>query len=304
MGTQGTGRKAARLALPIVAVIVWGAGCTQVEAQEPSTQTRVRLTPEDVPLGPSAVRGREVYARWCIGCHGAEGLGDGPASAWLDPLPRNFQAGRFKFRSTPSGSLPTADDLIRTVNRGLKGSSMPAFPLLPEQEKKDVAEYVLWLAELGRARVEVESAMSEDGLTLERARAERMPAIRTRLAERRAAAQPIGIPPEPPTSAEDVARGRELYTQKCESCHGATGIGDGTSSSALRDARDARILPRDFTKGRLRGGESAQDIFRRLRTGLDGTPMPSYSDSDQDLWSIVHYVLTLRRESGPEEAIR
>jgi cytochrome c oxidase cbb3-type subunit 2 len=101
-----------------------------------------------------------------------------------------------------------------------------------------------------------------------------------------------------------VARGKDLYAQKCLSCHGATGVGDGPSSSALRDARDARILPRDFTKGRLRGGESPQDLFRRLRTGLDGTPMPSYDDPDADLWAVVHYVMTLRRDTGAEEAIR
>lgn len=255
-------------------------------------------------MSRDAARGRGVYERWCIGCHGTDGLGDGAAAGWLDPLPRNFQAGRFKFRSTPSGSLPTSDDLVRTITRGLKGSSMPAFPLMSEQERRDVAEYVLWLAELGRAKVEIGVMVSEDGAPLEQVLANRMGEIREKLAARRAKAQPIGIPPATEATADAIRKGRELYEQKCMSCHGATGIGDGTSSSALRDSRDARILPRDFTRGRLRGGESAQDLFRRLRTGLDGTPMPSYEDSDADLWAIVHYVMTLRRDTGAGEAIR
>lgn len=307
MDTSRPGRSAPRLAPPVLSLVIIAtsaAACARVEAQEAATPSRVSLTRDDLPQSPSAARGAGVYQRWCVGCHGEDGRGDGPAARWLDPLPRDLQAGRFKFRSTPSGSLPTVDDLVRTISRGLKGSSMPAFPLLPEIERRDVAEYVLWLADVGRARIEAESLVNEDGLTMEQVRAEHLAGIRERLAARRAAAQPIGIPPEPPADDTTVARGKELYAAKCLSCHGETGVGDGPSSNALRDARDARILPRNFTRGRLRGGESPQDIFRRLRTGLDGTPMPSYSDSDADLWAMVRYVMTLRQETGAEEQIR
>lgn len=272
------------------------AGCTPVAAQEPAADAAPdELPPEDLPMSPAALRGRAVYERWCIGCHGDAGRGDGPASAVLDPLPRDFQAGRFKFRSTPSGELPTQDDLVRTITRGLKGSSMPAFPLVPEAERRDVAEYVIHTALRGRAHRIVQAMIEYDGLTLERIRAEKLPEIRKELDDRRRRAQPIGIPPEPEDDAASVERGKAIYATMCLACHGATGVGDGPSAYALRDVRDAQIRPRDFTTGVLRGGDTPQDLFRRMKTGLDGTPMPAFGNPDQDLWDIVHFVLTLRR---------
>ena len=106
----------------------------------------------DWPASPAAVRGRLTYVQNCIGCHGAEGLGDGTAATYLNPLPRNFQTNRFKFRSTESGQLPTDDDVYRTITRGLPGSSMPGFPLLSEGKRRDVAAYVLHLAGVGLAK--------------------------------------------------------------------------------------------------------------------------------------------------------
>lgn len=295
----------------LLALCVVGAApaCTPLEAQEPAGPAAkpAGLTAEDLPMNPSAARGRGIYVKWCIGCHGEEGRGDGAAAAMLDPLPRDFQSGRFKFRSTPSGELPTQDDLVRTITRGLKGSSMPAFSLLPESERRDVSEYVIHVALTGRARKIVRSLIEDDGLTMDRIRAEHLPAIREGLEERRRRAQPIGIPPEPANDAASIARGKDLYASMCLSCHGPTGVGDGPSAYALRDVRDAQIRPRDFTTGVLRGGDAPQDLFRRMKTGLDGTPMPAFGNTDQELWDIVHFVTTLRRSppsTGAQETPR
>src|SRR5205823_10166641 len=58
---------------------------------------------------------------------------------------------------------------------------------------------------------------------------------------------------------------------------------------------------------RFRGGGSAADIYRRLRTGLDGTPMPSFSDlidqkflTDEQLWRLAQYVRSLSPPESPE----
>lgn len=301
MHTRTRRRTALRNALPVITMCLGAAACTPLEAQESHVAPTTGPVPADLPMSPSAARGAKLYVNWCVGCHGPEGLGDGPATAHLDPLPRNLQAGRFKFRSTPSGELPTEDDLVRTITRGLKGSSMPAFPLLPESERKDLAQYVFHLAQYGRLRVEAQSLI-DDGMTMETVRAEKMGEIREVLAGRLARAQPVGVPPETDADGVSVARGKTIYTELCESCHGATGVGDGPSAYALRDGRDAPIKPRDFTSGVLRGGDTPQDIYRRLRTGLDGTPMPAFdSRGDKDLWDIVHFVMTLRRSSGGEQ---
>jgi cytochrome c553 len=80
-------------------------------------------------------RGREVYMKHCVGCHGETGAGDGPAVARLLTRPRDFTSGIYKFRSTDSGSLPLESDLYRTITRGLSGVSMPSFPLRAHRDK-------------------------------------------------------------------------------------------------------------------------------------------------------------------------
>jgi mono/diheme cytochrome c family protein len=76
---------------------------------------------------PADPAGKAVYDQHCAACHGDTGDGNGPAAVWLYPKPRNFSAGLYKIQSTPSGSLPTDEDLHRSITRGLGGSSMPAF---------------------------------------------------------------------------------------------------------------------------------------------------------------------------------
>lgn len=87
--------------------------------------------------------GRRVYETYCIGCHGQNGLGDGEAASFLNPAPRNFVNGPFKFfHSGEPGPLPLDSSLQTTIRNGLPGSAMPAFPLLTEQEIKDVTNYL------------------------------------------------------------------------------------------------------------------------------------------------------------------
>jgi mono/diheme cytochrome c family protein len=83
---------------------------------------------------------------------------------------------------------------------------------------------------------------------------------------------------------------------QCAKCHGDTGKGDGPSSSGLEDSWGDEILPFDFTSGPLKGGSSAEMIYRTFMTGLDGTPMPSYQEAmpeEQDRWDLVSYCLQL-----------
>ena len=67
------------------------------------------------------------YRRYCVGCHGVLGDGEGENAQWIDPKPRNFTLATFKCRSTPSGTLPTDADLYNTVGRGLQSSNMPSW---------------------------------------------------------------------------------------------------------------------------------------------------------------------------------
>jgi cytochrome c oxidase cbb3-type subunit 2 len=213
--------------------------------------------------------GREVFVNHCVGCHGTQGDGAGRAATFLSPLPRDFTAGVFKFRSTPSGTLPTDGDLYRTITRGVRWTAMPPWHEVPDKERIAVVAYLKTLSKRWK----------ED------------------------AAEPaIPLPPPPKASAALVARGKTLYVQaKCAECHGESGRGDGPSADTLRDDVQRPIRPADFTRGQLKGGASVTDVYRTMTTGLDGTPMPSFADSmsDEERWAIAYYVLSLSAWADP-----
>jgi cytochrome c oxidase cbb3-type subunit I/II len=214
-------------------------------------------------------RGKLVYERRCVGCHGAKGDGNGEAATFLDPRPRNFTIGSFKFRSTPSGSLPTDGDLYRTLARGVRWTAMPTWHELPEKDRIAVIAYIKTFS----------SRWKEEK--------PEPPIV-------------IGDPPVPTPAL--LARGKDLYVKaKCFQCHGDGGKGDGPSAAELRDDLKFPIRPADFTKGQFKGGGDVTDIYRTMTTGLDGTPMPSFADSmkDDERWAISYYVLSFSAFNDP-----
>src|SRR6266545_6256427 len=105
--------------------------------------TSGRATPPDAT---AASRGKKVFDRYCISCHGVAGDGRGPTADFVDPRPRVLTSGVFKFRSTPSGALPTDADLLRTVTNGLHLTFMPRWAPTTEQERRDVVQFVKTLS--------------------------------------------------------------------------------------------------------------------------------------------------------------
>ena len=98
---------------------------------------------------------------------------------------------------------------------------------------------------------------------------------------------------------ESIARGAAVYEKaECAKCHGATGRGDGPSAATLEDEWEFRIFPANLTQPwTLRGGSSVEDLYRTITTGVNGTPMPSFSDSWQaeDLWHLANYLHSIGR---------
>jgi mono/diheme cytochrome c family protein len=86
-------------------------------------------------------KGKKIYDRACLLCHGVDRKGDGPDGWFIgryeSPRPRNFIGGSYKFRSTPSGELPMDQDLFRTVTQGIPGH-MPPYGGLSEEERWQV----------------------------------------------------------------------------------------------------------------------------------------------------------------------
>lgn len=93
--------------------------------------------------------GRNLYMKHCLHCHGVSGDGAGPTSVYLNPRPRDYRQGVFKFTSTISGIKASRADLHRTLDEGIPGTSMPSFKLLKKHELVAIVEYVRWLAMRG-----------------------------------------------------------------------------------------------------------------------------------------------------------
>src|SRR5437879_2663222 len=138
--------------------------------------------------------GQSVYEQHCAACHGLGGQGDGPAAVWLYPKPRRFTSGLFKIKSTPSGFLPTDEDLFQTTTRGMPGSSMPSFIYLTEQQRRDVVQYVKSLSAYTNAAGQRVNFFEE---------AKTQGKIGT----------PMVVPPEPPVTVQFLAEGQTLYTK-------------------------------------------------------------------------------------------
>ena len=79
---------------------------------------------EDLTGNPK--RGAHLYRRYCAGCHGEEGNGEGENARHLDPRPRDFTTAVYKCRSTPTESLPSDEDLFSTIEHNVHANAMPA----------------------------------------------------------------------------------------------------------------------------------------------------------------------------------
>ncbi len=240
----------------------------------------VSVGPRDDLSAQDTTAGKTIYATWCAGCHGDTGAGDGPAAPAMLPRPRNFTGAVYKIRQTASGQLPTDADLMRAIDEGLPGSAMPAWKgRLSDAERRNVMAYVKTF-----------SAFFTD--------------TSQHVAPLRFTQEPAGG-----TSAAALRVGRQVYDSiGCRKCHGDQGRGDGPSAPTLKDDAGFPIVAADLHQNwRFRGGPAVADIYRRLRTGLDGTPMPSFSDlidqkflTDEQLWRLAEYVRSLSPAQAPE----
>lgn len=220
-----------------------------------------------------AVDGKKIYSSRCTICHGEKGDGKGlmdvihrnekKGMVW-SIFPRDFTSGTFKFRSTPTGCLPTDADLERVVKNGIPRAYMPSFGELPENEVKAVIGYVKSFSKRWKEEE---------------------------------ACKPIAIKkPAYVGAADSVKKGEALWEKmKCWECHGKEGRGDGAKADSLKDDWGDKVLPFDFTSGATKMGFAPENVYTAYTTGLDGTGMPSFQDSlsEEDRWNLVSYTLKL-----------
>jgi DMSO reductase family type II enzyme heme b subunit len=227
-------------------------------------------------VAQDAVPGKEVYDRWCAGCHGVDGQGEGPGAQTMHPKPRDFTRALYQIRSTGLGELPSDADILHVIDVGMPGTAMPGWErVLTRAERDDLVQYLKSFSRF----FETETP------------------------------QPIDVGSAPRVNDERLEEGREVFrTLECFTCHGDFGRGDGNSAPTLDDDLGMPVAARDLTRNWLfDGGGTVEDIYTRLRTGLDGTPMASFQDavdagivSDDQLWSVAHFVRSLSPERAPQ----
>ena len=237
-------------------------------------ETRMNIEAHVGNMTGHAKDAKPDYRRYCVGCHGELGDGNGENFPWIDPKPRNFQLGVFKCRSTPTGTLPTDEDLFDSIARGFDRSNMPQWSTFTKQERVDL---VAWIKHFSPRWVNEK------------------------------AGTPITIPPEPQVTPERIKAGRDVFARvQCWKCHGVLGQADGPSAATLTDDLGRPIAAFNFAEGaRPKCGDTDRDIYRIFMTGLDGTPMPSFADNikPDEAWDLVFYLRTLMSQKSIEKSM-
>lgn len=280
----------------------------------PERQARAQALFED--FYPTLAESAELYRIECLHCHGVSGGGDGPTSNFIDPRPRDFRRGTFKWSSVKDQSRPTREDLVLLLDRGVYGTSMPSFRRLSETERQGLADYVRFLAVRGEVERVLSIAAEDEGALTEKGFDEALELVWGKW--ERAREKVVvweGEVPEPTPAA--IALGARLYgdTRKgnCAACHGPEGRGDGPVAfklddrgrrvSAYQDAWGFDILPRNLRRDPCRGGRRPIDLYRRIYAGIQGGPMPAMSSllSGEEIWALVHYTRQLAEDPDESE---
>ena len=255
-------------------------------------------------------RGQIVFNKYCAHCHGVTGDGMGPAAGvitadgeridYLDPRPRDYRLGKFKFTSTPRGYKPRRSDLARIIRYGAKGTSMPAFRWLADEDVEPLIDYVILLSQRGELEKllidEAEFELEEEDDFDPEYVAEYVTDIQSSWAE---AADNVVLPVtrRPPYTDDSILAGRQIYLDRaCAKCHGQDGRGNRTEDVG-KDDWGQTAFAADLTAGMLHGGRRPVDIYRRIFAGINGTPMPAFGDAlaeqPETMWHLVHYIMSI-----------
>lgn len=264
--------------------------------------------------------GSKLYRQYCLHCHGLMGSGEGPTGQFLNPKPRDFRQGMFKFISTAEKdtatgkyvtgrtNFPSRGDLLRTLRNGIPTASMPAFNLLPESDLQAIISYVTHLS----LRGQTERDLADEELPKSKAGMKELVESKIRdNVTRWYNSSRSDFVPTPPSKSWEVlheenqksGRGRQLFltTGGCVECHGKDGQASFTEvkpNILRRDKWGQLVQPRNLTLGHFRGGSRPLDLFYRIRLGIDPSGMTPAAETvtDEDVWHIVDYVLSLPQE--------
>lgn len=254
------------------------------------------------PTPELIAKGKALFAVNCASCHGQNGLGDGPAAAALNPKPRNFHEGYWKY----GGGIAR---VVQTISTGSPGTAMAAFTSIPLEDRFAIAHYERSfgakqeedkpadLAWLGPSPAQEKGGTAPGGGPGGPAKA--TPTIPIEVALRLMAEPAPSVAPMggmAPPSGE--GRGASLYGERCASCHGASGEG-GVRVRMLGSAPYAYVttLPLSANHTGWMGGGGRFE--RLILEGIPGYVMPANGDlSSDDVRALYDFATSLRSRQG------
>lgn len=231
----------------------------------------------DVSAQTEIDKGKAVYSRLCAFCHGMEGAGDGSAAAYLNPPPRDFTLGLYKWKSTKFDEYaPTDEDIARMI------SGMRSHDSIPGWDGMNATSMPGWSDKLGKDEIAQVAAY-----------------LKSLAGYEKAVKASIDLTGKVKADSASIERGKTLFKDRCIECHGEAGRGNATKK--LKDDWGSRTWPRDLTEGwTFRAGSTPEDIYIRITVGIAGTQMPSFADpaskksmTDAERWDVANYAASL-----------
>lgn len=287
---------------------------------------KLGLSPEQLK------KGSNLYRIHCLHCHGVTGNGRGPTARWVNPHPRDYRQGLFKFQSVDQATdgktrKPSRDDLMRTLTQGIEGTSMPSFGLLPSADLESLVSYVIHLSIRGEAEFEtLKTAYKYEKNRLvpdaDRPPSEFLETYVPILGKAWLEAQnkPIAVAAYPYKSDDaeamgaSVRRGQALFLadeallkklfpkadkKELDKVQGASCVkchkDYGRQAQFKFDDWGTLVRPANLTRAVYRGGRRPVDIYHRIHSGINGSGMAQFGNvlSSDQVWDLVNFVRLL-----------
>jgi len=130
--------KLSRLFVILSAISLLGVGCGKKKDEGAGDQSTTEPSGGAAASnGPSAAvakaKAKQIFKQRCVVCHGANGMGDGPGAATLNPKPQNYTDPAWQAKVTD-------DELKKAITHG--GAAVGCSPLMvpnPDLAKPDQA---------------------------------------------------------------------------------------------------------------------------------------------------------------------
>lgn len=249
---------------------------------------------EGSAAGQVDVSSKAIYAQHCESCHGVDGYGDGVAARHVFPRPRDLRREPMRLVTTGNG-VPSRQDLITMIDKGIPGTSMVSVKGLSgqQQQLELLADEVLRMRREG-VREQYLAQFAADDLPDEKD-------VNETVALRTNPGTSIALPvlDQPDDAALEL--GKRLYAeQACLSCHGESGTGD--QFMPLFDVVGRPCFPRDLVHDLFKGGDDLAAVNLRILLGMPGTPHPATVNlTSEQLAALTYYCHSLAK--GPKQKL-